>query len=41
MASMDVIKENIHFQQLLKENNSNTALKDEYVIPDTHPDVKE
>lgn len=41
MASMDIIKENIHFQQLLKENNSNTALKDEYVIPDTHPDVKE
>ena len=41
MASMDVIKENIHFQQLLKENLSSTDLKDEYVIPDTHPDVKE
>lgn len=41
MASMDVIKENIHFQQLVKENNSNTSLKDEYVIPDTHPDVQE
>ena len=41
MASMDVIKENIHFQQLLKENISSTDLKDEYVIPDTHPDVKE
>ena len=32
MASMDVIKENIHFQAVVKENNSNTALKDEYVI---------
>ncbi len=32
MASMDVIKENTFSKQLLKENNSNTALKDEYVI---------
>ena len=41
MSSIDVIKENIQFQQLLKENNSSTVLKNEYVIPDTHPDVYE
>ena len=41
MASIDVIKENVQFEQLLRESNSNTVLKDEYLIPDTHPDVQE
>jgi LysM repeat protein len=41
MADIDVIKENVQFEQLLRENNSNALLKDEYLIPDTHPDVQE
>ena len=41
MSNIDVIKENIQFQQLLKENNTTTILRDEYLIPDTHPDVQE
>ena len=41
MSKIDVIKENVQFQQLLRENSTNTILKDEYLIPDTHPDVQE
>lgn len=41
MADIDVIKENVQFEQLLKEDSSNCVLKDEYLIPDTHPDVEE
>ncbi|OOM74012.1 SPOCS domain-containing protein [Clostridium sp. BL-8] len=41
MADMDIVKENVQFEQLLRENNTNTVLKDEYLIPDTHPDVQE
>ena len=41
MSKIDVIKENIQFQKLLREDNSTTILKDEYLIPDTHPDVQE
>jgi len=41
MANIDIIKENVQFEQLLRESNSNTVLKDEYLIPDTHPDVQE
>jgi LysM repeat protein len=41
MADIDIIKENVQFEQLLRENNTNTVLKDEYLIPDTHPDVQE
>jgi len=41
MADIDVRKENVQFEQLLRENNSNTILKEEYLIPDTHPDVQE
>ena len=37
----DVIKENVQFEQLIRESNSNCVLKDEYLIPDTHPDVQE
>lgn len=41
MSEIDVIKENVQFEQLLRESNSNTVLKEEYLIPDTHPDVQE
>jgi len=40
MADIDIIKENVQFEQLLRENNSNTVLREEYLIPDTHPDVQ-
>ena len=41
MAHIDIIKENVQFEQLLRDSNSNTVLKEEYLIPDTHPDVQE
>lgn len=41
MSSIDVIKENVQFEQLVREGSSNIILKDEYLIPDTHPDVEE
>lgn len=41
MSDIDVIKEKVQFEQLLRENSSNIVLKDEYLIPDTHPDVQE
>ena len=41
MSDIEVIKENVQFEQLIRENNSNCVLKDEYLIPDTHPDVEE
>lgn len=41
MADIDIVKENVQFEQLLRENNTNSVLKDEYLIPDTHPDVQE
>ncbi|MBC2579895.1 SPOCS domain-containing protein [Clostridium sp. DJ247] len=39
--ALDLIRENIECEQLLGENFSNTVVKAEYVIPDTHPDVTE
>lgn len=41
MADIDIIKESVQFEQLLRDNNSNTVLKEEYLIPDTHPDVQQ
>lgn len=41
MSKIDVIKENVQFQQLIRENDSTSILKDEYLIPDTHPDVQQ
>lgn len=41
MSKIDVIKENIQFQKLLREDKATTILKDEYLIPDTHPDVQD
>ncbi len=39
--AMELIKEDIECEQLLGENFSDTVVKSEYVIPDTHPDVYE
>lgn len=41
MSKIDVLKENLKFQQLLKDESSIITLRDEYLIPDTHPDVQE
>lgn len=41
MSRIDVIKENIQFEQLLNESNTTAMLNEEYLIPDTHPDVEE
>ena len=35
------MKENIQYQKLLRKDKSTTILKDEYLIPDTHPDVQD
>ena len=37
---MEVIKEKIQTQKLLKEDKSIIVLKEEYLIPDTHQDVE-
>ena len=39
MSQIDVIKENVQYEQLLRESSSNTVLKGEYLIKDSHPDV--
>jgi LysM repeat protein len=41
MAAIELIKENIEYEQLLGENSADTVVKGEYLIPDTHPDVAE
>ncbi|MGL5378680.1 DUF3794 and LysM peptidoglycan-binding domain-containing protein [Clostridium sp.] len=41
MSQIDVIKENIQYEQLLRESSSNHVLKGEYLIRDSHPDMKE
>ncbi|MGL5086098.1 MAG: DUF3794 and LysM peptidoglycan-binding domain-containing protein [Clostridium sp.] len=41
MSQIDVIKERIQYEQLLNENSSNHILKGEYLIRDSHPDMKE
>lgn len=38
---MDLIKENIEYEQLLGEKIIDNVTNDEFVIPDTHPDVNE
>lgn len=38
---MELVKEIIEYEQLLGEDYADTILRDEYVIPDTHPDVGE
>lgn len=41
MAELDLQKENIEFEQMVSENSSDTVIRGEYLIPDTHPDVSE
>lgn len=41
MARIDVIKENVQFEQLVNETSTTVMLNEEYLIPDTHPDVEE
>ncbi|MGH4117971.1 DUF3794 and LysM peptidoglycan-binding domain-containing protein [Clostridium sp.] len=38
---ISLIREDIEYEQLLGENTADTVVKEEYVIPDTHPDVKQ
>lgn len=37
---MELIKENIEYEQLLGEQTVDNMIKEEYVIPDVQPDVK-
>jgi LysM repeat protein len=37
---IDLVRENIEYEQLLGENTADTVVREEYVIPDTHPDVR-
>ena len=39
MSQIDVIKESIQNEQLLRESSTNNVLKGEYLIKDSHPDV--
>ncbi|MGL5616889.1 MAG: DUF3794 and LysM peptidoglycan-binding domain-containing protein [Sarcina sp.] len=39
MGTLDIIKENIELQREFGENSADNVLRDEYLIPDTHPDV--
>lgn len=39
MAGLDVIKENLEYEQLFADNTAEGMLRGEYLIPDTHPDV--
>ena len=39
MSQIDVVKEGIQNEQLLRESATNNVLKGEYLIKDSHPDV--
>lgn len=41
MEKIDVIKENVQLEQLADENKESEMINEEYLIPDTHPDVYE
>ena len=41
MSQIDVIKENVQYEELLRESTTNNILKGEYLIRDSHPDVHE
>jgi LysM repeat protein len=36
---IELVKENIEYEQFLGENTADTVIKEEYIIPDTEPDV--
>ena len=40
IMDIELAKENIECEQLLSENSSDTVVRAEFVIPDTHPDVE-
>lgn len=40
MSQIEVIKENVQYEQLLRESSNNNVLKGEYLIRDSHPDVQ-
>jgi len=37
---IELLKENIDYNQIIGQNTSDTVVKEEYIIPDTQPDVK-
>ena len=39
MSQIDVIKESVQNEQLIRESSTNNVLKGEYLIKDSHPDV--
>lgn len=39
MSHIDIIKESVQYEQLLRENSTTNTLKGEYLIKDSHPDV--
>lgn len=41
MSQIDVIRESVEYEQLLREDSSELTLRGEFLIPDTHPDVQE
>lgn len=40
MSKIEVLKKNVSFEKLMKQSNTSTVLKNEYLIPDTHPDAE-
>lgn len=38
---MELLKENIEFEKMVGDNTTNSMLKEEYIIPDSHPDIKD
>lgn len=38
---MELVKENIEYEQMLGENSTDNVMREEFVVPDTHPDVGE
>lgn len=39
MLDINLVRESIEFEQLINEKHSETMVRGEYLIPDTHPDV--
>lgn len=37
--AIELVKENIEYEQLVGENTADTVVQEEYIIPDTQPDV--
>lgn len=39
--AVDLVKENLRYEKLVGQNTADNVVKEEYIIPDTNPDVKE